>query len=167
MKNRIVGILLIGIALLIGFIIFSFNRAFTDVINSSCSHGLSCPMWSSLEFQTNISLAIMIFVIFIGVYLVFFGREEKIITKIKKITEQKEPKKITKESYKKILEDLNNEERIILERLIESKGSIFQTELIRQTNFNKVKVSRILDKLEGRGVIERKRRGMTNVIVLK
>jgi len=27
MKNRIVGILIIGIAALIGFIIFSFNRA--------------------------------------------------------------------------------------------------------------------------------------------
>ena len=31
----------------------------------------------------------------------------------------------------------------------------------------KVKVTRILDKLEGRGLVERKRRGMTNVVMLK
>jgi len=31
----------------------------------------------------------------------------------------------------------------------------------------KVKVSRILDKLEGKGLVETKTRGMTNVILLK
>ena len=32
---------------------------------------------------------------------------------------------------------------------------------------NKVKITRILDKLEGMGILERKRRGMTNVVILK
>jgi uncharacterized membrane protein len=44
---------------------------------------------------------------------------------------------------------------------------LFQAELIEKTDFNKVKVSRILDKLEGKGLIERRRRGMTNLVLLK
>ena len=47
-----------------------------------------------------------------------------------------------------------------------SNGTIFQSDLVEKSDFSKVKVSRILDKLEGRQLIERKRRGMTNVVVL-
>jgi len=167
MKNRIVGILVIGIALLIGFIIFSFNQAMTTIVSTSCSHGPECPMWGTIKFQTNVSIGIMVFVIMIGVYLIFFGKEEKIITKFKMIKPQIEPKKITKENYQKVISTLDKEEKIVLEKIIESQGTIFQSELVDKTKFTKVKVTRILDKLEGKGLIERKRRGMTNVVILK
>lgn len=167
MKNRIVGILITGIAALIGFIIFTFNRALTSIVNTACSHGPSCPMWGTIDFQTNISLGVMIFVVLIGLYLIFFGKEEKVITKVKTIKQQIEPKKITKENYQKVISELGNDEKIILENLIETQGTIFQSELVEKTNLSKVKVTRILDKLEGKGLIERRRRGMTNVIILK
>jgi uncharacterized membrane protein len=167
MRNRIVGILVIGIALLIGFIIFSFNQAMTNIVNTSCSHGSSCPMWGSIEFQTNVSIAIMVFIIAIGLYLIFFGKEEIKITKIKTVKQQIEPKKITKENYQKAMSVLNRDEKTILEKIIEAQGTIFQSELVDKTKFPKVRVTRILDKLEGKGLIERKRRGMTNVVVLK
>lgn len=169
MKNRIVGIIIIGIALLIGLIIFSFNQAMADIVNTSCSHGPTCPMWGDIEFQTNVSAGIMIFVVIIGLYLVFFGEQEKIITKtkIKKVKEQIEPKKITKENYQKILSTLNPEEKTVFEKIIESEGTIFQSDLVEKTNFSKVKVTRIIDKLEGKGLVERRRRGMTNVVILK
>jgi hypothetical protein len=167
MRNRIVGFLIIGIAILIGYIIFSFNQAMTSIVNASCSHGSSCPMWGTIEFQTNVSIGIMIFVIMIGIYLIFFGAEEKIITKIKTFRPQIEPKKITKENYQKVMSTLTKEEKNVLQRIIEFQGTIFQSDLVEKTKFNKVKVTRILDKLEGKELIERKRRGMTNVIILK
>lgn len=167
MRNRIVGILVICIAALIGFIIYSFNTAMTNIVSTSCSHGSSCPMWGSINFQTNVSIAIMIFIIIIGLYLIFFGQEEKIITKFKKIKEQIEPKKITKENYQKVMSDLGRDEKLVLEKIIDSQGTIFQSELVDKTKFTKVKITRILDKLEGKGLIERRRRGMTNVIILK
>ena len=167
MRNRVVGFLIIGIAALIGFIIFSFNAAMTDIVNTSCSHGTSCPMWGTIEFQTNLSIGVMIFVIAIGLYLVFFGEEEKIITKIKTIRQQIEPKKITKYNYQKIMNGLDKEEKLVLENIIESQGTMFQSELADKTGFTKVKITRILDRLEGRNLIERKRRGMTNVVILK
>lgn len=150
-----------------GFITFSFNTVLTDMVNDSCSEGPACPMWGKINFQTNVSIGIMIFIIVIGIYLIFFGTEERIITKIKKIRQQIEPKKLTIENYKKIMTKLNGEEKSILQKIIESEGTIFQSDLTDKTKFNKVKVTRILDKLEGKNLIERKRRGMTNVVVLK
>lgn len=167
MRNRVVGILVIGIAVLIGFIIYSFNTSMASIVNNSCSMGPSCPMWGTINFQTDVSLAIMVFIIALGLYLIFFGQEERIVTKFKTFRPQVESKKITKQNYQKILSELNKDEKIILEKVIESQGTIFQSDLVDKTKFAKVKVTRILDKLEGRGLIERRRRGMTNVIILK
>ena len=44
---------------------------------------------------------------------------------------------------------------------------MFQSSLVNETKLSKVKVTRILDRLEGKSLIERKRRGMSNVIILK
>ncbi|MBM3200728.1 MarR family transcriptional regulator [Candidatus Woesearchaeota archaeon] len=170
MKNRIVGLIIIGITALIGFIVYSFNKALTDIVNTSCSHGPSCAMWGSIDFQTKISLGVMAFVFAIGLYLIFFGKEEKIvervITKVKKVGAV-EQKKVTKEAYHKIIAGLSQDEKTVFEKVIESEGSIFQSDLVDKTSFPKVKVTRVLDRLEGKGLIERKRRGMTNVVILK
>jgi len=167
MKNRIAGFIVIGIALLIGFITFSFNKAMKDIVSTSCSHGPSCAMWGDINLQTKISIAIMIFIVIIGLYLIFFGKEEKIITKIKKIKEQVNPKKISKDNYKKIIKNLSKDEKLVFENVINSEGTIFQSDLTEKTGLNKVKITRILDRLEGKGLIERKRRGMTNIVILK
>jgi uncharacterized membrane protein len=167
MRNRVVGILVIVIALLIGFIIYSFNTSMASIVNNSCSMGPECPMWGTISFQTNVSIGIMLFIIVIGLYLIFFSKEEKIITKLKTIRSQVEPKKITKENYQKVMSTLDKDEKNVLQKIIEAQGTIFQSDLVEKTKFNKVKVTRILDKLEGKGLIERKRRGMTNVIILK
>ncbi len=62
---------------------------------------------------------------------------------------------------------LDEEEQRIYTRLQEKEGSMYQSDLVKETGFTKVHVTRILDKLEGKGIIERKRRGMTNIVVLK
>jgi len=172
MKNRNVGIIIIGIALLIGFIILAFNRAMTSIVNESCSHGLSCPMWGTISFQTNVSIGVMVFVILVGIFLIFFAKDEKervIETKVVKevVKEQVKPKKITKENYEKVMKELADEEKLVLEKIIEAEGTIFQSDLVEKSGYTKVKVTRILDKLEGKGILERKRRGMTNVVILK
>ncbi len=170
MKNKNVGMLTIGIAILMGFIVFSFNRALTKIVGTTCTHGSNCPMWGTINFQTNISIGVMVFIILIGLYLLFFGQEERIVTKTVtkfKKTNQIEPKKITKENYQKVIDNLDADEKQVFERIIEAEGTIFQSDLVEKTNFTKVKVTRILDKLEGKKLIERKRRGMTNVVILK
>jgi len=160
MKNKHAGYLIVGISVLIGFMIYSFNHALKEVVSTACSHGTSCPMWGTINLQTNISLGLMVFVAFVGLYFIFFSKEEKIREHIK-------PKKIIKEDYQEVMKELSDDERLIFDKILESEGTIFQSDLVEKTDFGKVKVSRILDKLEGRQLIERKRRGMTNVVVLK
>ena len=161
MKNRIVGYVIIGITLVIGLIIFSFNRALTKIVSTACSHGESCPMWGTLALQNNVSLGLMIFIGLIGLYLIFFGKEEVLISEAKK------SEKTDKEKYTRVIKELDEEERTIFEKLLEAEGTIFQSDLVEKTGLNKVKVTRILDKLEGRSLIERKRRGMTNIVILR
>ncbi|MBI2661420.1 MarR family transcriptional regulator, partial [Candidatus Woesearchaeota archaeon] len=62
---------------------------------------------------------------------------------------------------------LDEEEKSIYDRLKENNGSMYQSDLIKQTGFTKVKMTRLLDKLESKGILERKRRGTTNIAVLK
>ncbi|OIO63175.1 hypothetical protein COT48_00350 [Candidatus Woesearchaeota archaeon CG08_land_8_20_14_0_20_47_9] len=166
MKNKHAGYLIVGISVLIGFIIYSFDHALKELVSTACSHGPSCPMWGTINLQTNISLGVMVFVGFIGLYFIFFSKEE-IVTKIKTVKQQIEPKKITKQNYQKIMSDLSDDEKLIFEKILEAEGTIFQSDLVDKSNLAKVKVTRLLDRLEGKGLIERKRRGMTNIVILK
>jgi len=159
MNRKIFGLLVIGIAALFGIMAYSFNKALTEIVAMSCTHGDTCPMWGTLAFQTNASLIIIGVIVMIGLVLIFYKKE--------KVVPQIEVKEINKENYKDILEGLVDEEKQIFEKIIEEKGSIFQSALVEKTGLNKVKVTRILDGLEGKGLIERKRRGMTNIVILK
>ena len=154
------GILVIGISILIGFIVLTFNQALSEIVGVACSHGPDCPMWGTIEFQTNVGLGIMLFIVAIGLYLVFFGDGEKVKQRI-------EFRKIKKEDYKDILNKLDDDERQVFNEIIEENGTIFQSSLVKKTEIGKVKVTRILDRLENKGLIERKRRGMSNIVVLK
>ena len=44
---------------------------------------------------------------------------------------------------------------------------MYQSDVMKELELSKVKVTRILDRLEGKGILERKRRGMTNIVILK
>ncbi|MBI5072205.1 MarR family transcriptional regulator, partial [Candidatus Woesearchaeota archaeon] len=65
------------------------------------------------------------------------------------------------------LSKLDEDEKKIYELLKKSNGSVYQTDIIKETGYSKVKITRILDKMELAQIVERKRRGMTNIIVLK
>lgn len=162
MKNKNVGFLIVGISIVIGIIVLIFNFGLRSIVTQSCGHGSECSMYGTIVMQTWISLAIAGLVLIIGLFLIFSKEEKEII--IKKIKEKVHLEK------KRLPIDYNNldkDEKIIVRAVEEAEGTIFQSDLVEKTGINKVKVSRILDKLEGRQLIERKRRGMTNVVVLK
>ncbi len=76
--------------------------------------------------------------------------------------------KSNKKDFKPVeTSQLSDDERTVYELLKNKEGSMYQNEIVTATVYGKVKVTRILDKLELQGIIERKRRGMTNIVVLK
>ena len=65
------------------------------------------------------------------------------------------------------LSKLDEEEIKIYELLKKSEGSVYQSDLVRETGISKVRITRILDRMETKRILERKRRGMANLVVLK
>ena len=72
-----------------------------------------------------------------------------------------------KERWEKISKTLKDDERKIYDVIIHSDGLINQSELAEKTGLSKSNVSRSLDLLESKGLVERKRRGMGNIVLLK
>lgn len=72
-----------------------------------------------------------------------------------------------KAEWRQIAKTLKSNERIVYEAIIESEGIIDQSELTSKTGLSKATVSRVLDLLESKGLVEKKRRGMRNTVILK
>jgi DNA-binding transcriptional ArsR family regulator len=70
-------------------------------------------------------------------------------------------------SYEKVLPTLKDDEQKVFQAVLDSDGIIAQSDLSDLTGVSKSNVSRALDLLESRGYVERRRRGMGNIIVLK
>lgn len=68
---------------------------------------------------------------------------------------------------KKILDSLRQDERKIYELILNNDGVIFQSKLVEISGMPKSTVSLILDRLEAKGLVERRRRGMSNIVILK
>ena len=159
MENKTVGWIILGITVLIVIIIFLFNGALKEIVKSTCTgeHALTCPMYTTINDQTYLTLAIAGILFIFGLALLFSKPKERII--VKKIKEKKINRKID-------LSGFRPEERQVF-KLVQESGAVFQADLIEKTGFGKAKMSRIIDRIEGKGLVERKRRGMTNVVVLK
>ena len=113
-------------------------------------------MYSNLKVQTGISLSIVAIVFVIGLFLLFSKPKERIVVKT------------IKEKRKKLnLDGLDKKEKELVDLLQKENGGIFQADLMEKLSIGKVGITRLLDKLEAKQLIERKRRGMNNFVVLR
>lgn len=158
MENKKVGSLIIGIGLAVSIIILIFNYSLRKLAKMSCTHGDECTMQTTLNSQLFLSFAIVGIIFIVGVYIFFSKPEEKIV--IKKVMEKLKKKQVD-------FSGLNKQEKKVIEEIQKENGVIFQAELKERLGIGKVGMTRLLDKLESRQIIERKRRGMNNIVVLK
>ena len=149
MNNKLISKILTLIGVTIGFMTLIFEFTLRKEIGHT-------TVLASIQFW--IGLLIAVIVLYAGYYISIL-KEPKKITKI--ISE--EPKK-EKKTYD--FSDLNEDEEKTLKSIIENK-SIPQKDLIEKLKINKVKMTRILNKLEEKDAIIRERHGMNNVVVLK
>ncbi|MCR4327736.1 MAG: hypothetical protein NUV46_04100 [Nanoarchaeota archaeon] len=162
MENKHVGYLLIGISILVIIIVLMFNSTLKEIVTSSCTlaHGdsTSCPMYETINKQTYIALGVIGLLIIVSLVLIFSKPDEKIV--IKKIKEKQIKKSIDKSKLEK-------DEKEVINFLINEGNAVFQKDLMEKLEIGKVKMTRLLDKLEAKQFIIRKRRGMNNIVVLK
>ena len=62
---------------------------------------------------------------------------------------------------------LSKSEKKVYDFLLSKGGVAFQSEIVETLNLSKSTVSIILDKLEAKGLVERRRRGMSNIVIVK
>lgn len=164
MKPRHLGIIILVASVIILFSIFALNNSFKEKNIQTCTEICSlqkettCSMDAclyNLEYTGHrvILLVIGLFSAFlagIGFYLS--------LTKEDKLIKQKhyDLTKLTKE-----------EKNVFLFVRKNNDDGTYQSRIVKEFDFSKTMVTRILDKLESQNLIERKRRGMSNLIVLK
>jgi len=94
-----------------------------------------------------------------GMYLLFFDSVEKPAGEL--ILEER------KKRWEQIVKTLKDDQQKIYKAIIDSDGIIEQSKLSEKTRISKSNVSRALDLLESKGLVERRRRGMGNIVLLK
>ncbi len=163
--HRLLGLLLVvlGVGLIIVF--SSIGSSFNDhgvflceAVGANPSLDMAeCPAHTSnIPFLVSIGYVFGSFVVLVGLVLVFLLRFVTSVQNKEFDVSDLGPLK------------LDSDERKVCEVLIGAGGSMYQSELITKTEFSKVKMTRVLDSLEHqRRVVERKRRGMTNLVVFK
>jgi len=71
-----------------------------------------------------------------------------------------------RQEWEETAERLANNERDVYEVLLAADGVLPQSDIVDETDISKATVSRTLDSLEAKNLVERKRRGMGNVVLL-
>ena len=161
LSAKLVGFVLVVVSIVLFLIFLSSTYELMKAADIRCKEvcgsemQISCPHARSIPIQSYIGFSIVFVLSGIGGFMILTGKkyQEELTEKEKKL--------------EKTIAKLKKDEKEVYKLIKESDGAIFQSEVVEKTSFSKVKVSRILDKLEGRGLIERKRRGMTNLVLLK
>ncbi|GAB3328015.1 MarR family transcriptional regulator [Haloplanus rallus] len=71
-----------------------------------------------------------------------------------------------RQEWATISERLTSNEELVYQTVLEADGVLPQSEIVDQTDLSKATVSRTLDSLEAKDLVERKRRGMGNTVLL-
>lgn len=149
MKNRDFGFILIGLVVIISILAWSYEATMYEIVNTTCSHGSSCSMYIALDAQRTLSIVLISIIVGVSFYLIFSDKIKKIL------------------ALKKIKLAISGEEKDIYEYLVKNNKKALQSELIENLGFTKVKITRILNRLEKKGLIERRRKGLNNLVILK
>lgn len=155
-NQKNIGYFVIGFSLIL-LVILGFIKAETDrqgvflceAVAADPTRDMSeCPFHkSSMSWMIILAFGLAFVILASGIYLVYAPVEK---------------------GFKKIdVSKLDKGEKSVYDFLKKGEGSAYQSDIIKETGFSKVKTTRILDKLESRKIIDRKRRGMTNIIILR
>jgi uncharacterized membrane protein len=150
-----IGLFIILLSFLLFYFIFTFTQDVMALHQTQCGCGEVCPMAENLPLSSYLGFSLVVLMMILGIYLVLAVKETE-VTASKKIKE-----------WNKVLKTLPEDSAQLYTLIKDSEGVIFQADLVKQSSMNKVKVSRLLDKMEAKGLLERRRKGMANIILLK
>ena len=147
---------------------------FQNFTNPSLEGEGLCPRMVP-NYLIGWSLILMVVIIVpISYYVISKRLEEKMeknLSAITKMVEHKVKSDVKKENLQtntngSILKLLNSNEKKVVEKIIENKGSALQSEISRMEGMTKLKAHRAVKELERKGIVKLEQYGKTNRIIL-
>lgn len=154
LSQKTIGFAVMALGLLLLASMLWFLDELADLSEKSCTCGDSCTMEHfeiPLIFYLALAGTIILFILGTILALSQGGGEVEIGENTVWIKRKSK---------------LSNDDLQAFELLMDEGGTCFQADILEKTGWNKSKVTRTLDRLESIGYIERRRRGLTNIIVL-
>jgi hypothetical protein len=159
------GILISAIVLIISVLLLIDRLLATGPVQLVLQDGKAVPIEGASYFSLN-EVLFFIITAWLGgmsfLYIVLFPKEKE-IPELKRDLAGIPEIKSTAMLAANILE---GDEKTLFQKIIDNDG-ILQRELVLKAGFSEPKVSRLLDRLERRGLIIRQRDGMGNRILIK
>ncbi|MBI2651433.1 hypothetical protein HYX01_03110 [Candidatus Woesearchaeota archaeon] len=177
MKNKLIGSLLILVAIILVFVLYTLKiqiNTMADSLmqssNGKCylENGKCVHQQSFLPFIIGAILSV--FTTSLGIYLILFSRtaesfeaaQKNIISTLKNAKNEQ----TKEEKFKILLTGLDEDEKKALLAVKEQDG-ISQSTLKFRTDLSKTKLSIVLSQLEKKGLIAKVKKGKINNIFLK
>jgi len=153
------GAALVALSVLMAVVLFSYDSELKKLnlyVHKDCGMPDDiCPVKNSVPIQALPGFFLDGSMLVLGLFLIFYDKASK------------ETSVAIKRKFSFEVKRLPADEKKVFEMLSRGDGGEFQSSLVEKSGMSKVSVSRILDKLEAKGLIERRRRGMSNFIILK
>ncbi len=157
------GTLISAIVLIISVLLLADKLLSTNPVRFILEDGRAVPVEEVSYFSLNDVLFFIITAWLGGMSFLYIILSSKEAPELKGDIEGLQEIKSTSILAANILE---GDEKILFQKIIDNDG-ILQRELVIKTGFSEPKVSRLLDRIERRGLIVRQRDGMGNRILLK
>ena len=158
-STKHLGAAVVILSVLMAVVVFSYDEELKKLnlyVHKDCGMPDDiCPVKNSMPAQAVPAFLLTAGFFVLGVFLIFYDKASK------------ETSIAVKRKFSFEVKSLPADEKKIFEMLSRGDGGEFQSSLVEKSGMSKVSVSRILDKLEAKGLIERRRRGMSNFVILK
>jgi uncharacterized membrane protein len=170
-SKLLLPISLMAVIVIILIVAYSIFQNFT---NHSLEGGGLCPRMVPNYFLWLSLILMVVIIVPVSYYVISKRLEEKMeknLNAITKMVDHKVKSGIKKEDLKinnngSILKLLNANEKKVVEKLIENKGSALQSEVSRMEGMTKLKTHRAVKELERKGIVKLEQYGKTNRIIL-
>jgi uncharacterized membrane protein len=150
LTTRQIGYTMVAFAIVNLFTVFYLIDQIRQLNTLICSNyslpSSLYPLINNIPVPAVFGIIINISLAMLGIFLIVTERH---ITRAETETQQK---------WKRNLKELAGEDKLLYELIGNSGGAIYQSQLVQKSGMNKVRVTRILDKLELQGLVERKRK---------
>ncbi len=177
MDNRTLGKVLVGISLIILIVLIIYNIQVNSLVNELMkqSGGICITEEGKCIHEQNvwpsyIGMALFVFVLALGIYLLFFDKSQKMVEKthenIVQRLEETKKEQLEEERFGILLKGLNEDEKRII-KIVREQDGITQATLRIRTDFSKSKLSSLLKDLEKKKLVKRVVKGKTNQVFLK